>query len=202
MTRESIRHTLALLCTVIVAAAPAHAHEARDIAAMPAITLRVHDRAEVEDALMRQAMQRVDDVYLTAGIRVRWETGEGMVGHGDPPTTFDLLIVSDSLWPLPSGPSTEAHVMGRAARAARRAYIYYGRIRDAAVAFKRFPGNLLGDVVAHEVGHLLLPPDSHSELGIMRPNVALSELIEVFDPQQANAMRATLNAPPETDAAY
>jgi hypothetical protein len=37
-------------------------------------------------------------------------------------------------------------------------------------------GDVLGHVIAHELGHLLLGRDAHSEIGIMRPHWAKEEL--------------------------
>ena len=57
-------------------------------------------------------------------------------------------------------------------------------------------GDLLGVIMAHEIGHLLLPPDSHST-GIMAPNIDLF-LIDrggpSFDPHQGSMIRAKIAA--------
>ena len=59
-------------------------------------------------------------------------------------------------------------VFGRASRPIRRAYIFYDRILDHARLTGSNVARLLGAVIAHEVGHLLLPAFSHSPTGIMR----------------------------------
>ena len=70
--------------------------------------------------------------------------------------------------------------------------MFYDRIIDAAVTMKRFPGNFLGDVMAHEIGHLLLPGKEHFERGIMRANVPLNERLQTFDGDQAQIVRSTI----------
>ena len=51
-------------------------------------------------------------------------------------------------------------------------------------------------VIAHEVGHLLLPNDSHSAAGIMRADLSLSSLLrQGFTPRQS----ATIRAIPSSD---
>jgi hypothetical protein len=48
------------------------------------------------------------------------------------------------------------------------AWAFYERILDVATILGVDPGLLLGEVIAHEMGHLLLPYDSHSRTGLMR----------------------------------
>ena len=62
---------------------------------------------------------------------------------------------------------------------------------------------VLGHVMAHEVGHLLLGSDSHSPVGIMCPHWHSEQLRRVgmgalfFTPEQSRAMRARIsNLPP------
>jgi hypothetical protein len=52
---------------------------------------------------------------------------------------------------------------------------------------------LLGRVIAHELGHVLLPPNSHSLNGIMRGNIDLArENPDRFTSEQALMIRASL----------
>jgi hypothetical protein len=61
-------------------------------------------------------------------------------------------------------------------------------------------GDLLGVIMAHEIGHLLLPPNSHST-GIMAPNIDLF-LIDhggpSFDHRQGSMIRARIAAMPRS----
>ena len=63
-------------------------------------------------------------------------------------------------------------------------------------------GDLLGVVMAHEIGHLLLPPDSHAT-GIMAPKIDpfLNEHGGLaFDPRQASMIRARIGSMPSERA--
>jgi hypothetical protein len=57
---------------------------------------------------------------------------------------------------------------------------------------------LLGDVIAHEIGHLLLGTNSHSPTGIMsarwdRDYLRLALMgLQLFSPEQSSAMRETV----------
>ena len=61
-------------------------------------------------------------------------------------------------------------VFGRASRPTGVPTIFYDRIADHAKRTGSSVAVLLGAVIAHEVGHLLLPAFSHSPTGIMRPH--------------------------------
>jgi hypothetical protein len=50
------------------------------------------------------------------------------------------------------------------------AYAFYGRIGDFAATHRVEIGPILGSVIAHELGHLLLPQGSHSRTGLMSSN--------------------------------
>ena len=65
-------------------------------------------------------------------------------------------------------------VVGQAAAVARRAYIHYDRVVDMAVTPGRDIVTFLGYVMAHELGHLLLPDPRHSPAGIMRESFPLT----------------------------
>ena len=65
-------------------------------------------------------------------------------------------------------------MLGRAAGPTGRAYILTPRVAAVAARHRRDFDRLLGRVIAHEVGHLLLPPHSHSASGIMREKLDLS----------------------------
>jgi hypothetical protein len=76
-------------------------------------------------------------------------------------------------------------VMGQGAPMVGRAYIYYDRVLKLNPAPPRDIITTLGDVMAHELGHLLLPP-GHSNTGIMRPDInMMSRRLETFTDVEA-----------------
>jgi len=74
--------------------------------------------------------------------------------------------------------------------------IYTDRLTDLTCGRKWALGPILGELIAHEIGHLLLGPDSHCTGGIMRPHWGERDLEEaqrgqmLFTAQQAERMRA------------
>jgi hypothetical protein len=77
--------------------------------------------------------------------------------------------------------------------------IFYFRITDMALQGRCFVGDVVGKVLAHEVGHLLLPRPGHSSRGIMQANVELASVEQAsFTDAQAQAMREALTDAPAT----
>jgi hypothetical protein len=101
-----------------------------------------------------------------------------------------IAIVPNALSHLNAKP----HVMGAALRDTHGAigtivYAFFGRIHDFARVKRVSGGTMLAHVIAHEVGHLLLPKGSHSERGLMRGT---------WDRAQVeNAVRGELTFTPE-----
>ena len=76
--------------------------------------------------------------------------------------------------------------------------LYYARLAEPNAHLPLGEGELLGCVIAHEVGHLLLGTDSHSHEGIMQGHWEDPQLREAgkgnlqFTPSQAGLMREHL----------
>jgi hypothetical protein len=84
-------------------------------------------------------------------------------------------------------------VLGQANRPARLVYIFCARIGEASVKYVQEYTRLLGLVVAHETGHVLLPVDSHSDTGIMRAGVDWrTKTINYFTAEQGELIRSML----------
>jgi hypothetical protein len=80
-------------------------------------------------------------------------------------------------------------VMGQGAPLVGRAYIYYDRVLKLNPAPPRDVITTLGDVIAHELGHLMLPA-GHSNVGIMRPSINMtSRRLETFTEVEAAQIR-------------
>jgi hypothetical protein len=85
--------------------------------------------------------------------------------------------------------SLGADVMGQGAPLIGRAYIYYDRVLKLNPVPPRDIITTLGDVIAHELGHLMLPP-GHSNVGIMRPSINMtSRRLETFTTHEAAHIR-------------
>jgi hypothetical protein len=73
--------------------------------------------------------------------------------------------------------------------------LFYDRIAALNVGTTRTIPSLLGDVIAHELGHLMLPLPGHSADGIMRPEVETKSWhVKTFTKPQAREVLSRVRA--------
>ncbi len=158
------------------------------------IVLHVNNYAALSSEILDVAMARVAMVYERIGARVVWVDDQGSVKRlEDGQLHLTVLLLSRVMAEKKiSATGIEEGVLGQAHLPSGRASIFCERIAATPGA----PQNLaipLGDVIAHEVGHLMLGANSHSSSGIMRPNVNVRELqLQSFNNPQARAIRRSL----------
>jgi len=115
-----------------------------------------------------------------AGIRAHDRTGSILL------LSRDMADKKISLEGLKDG------VFGQAHQPSGRASIFCERIATMPGAPRYFPIPL-GDVIAHEVGHLVLGTNSHSRSGIMRAHTNVHTMhLQTFDEAQARTIRTVL----------
>src|SRR5262245_17762046 len=164
------------------------------------LAIAVCDRVGIDAKTLQAAETSATYVFQRAGLDVRWLNG------GDCsvlPVGPYVLVVIDEL--PPQGWATP-DAMGLAvvhSENHRRAYVFYSRVREFA-AFKTSRGFTqaesiaLGHVIAHEVGHLLIPAAPHSARGILRSRWRLRDWEQaasghlLFQPDQVRLIRRTL----------
>ena len=116
----------------------------------------------------------VDTIFRAAGLSVHW-TSALLTRHEDAPGdgVCHLAVVIVNLRTPDGDVDTKSDdVLGRAAPAYRRAWVYANHI---ATVTERRPGDanvLMARVIAHELGHLLLRSHRHAASGIMQRSVA------------------------------
>lgn len=156
----------------------------------PHATIRLQLRSEVNvsDEVLQESRREVARIFAHAGVEVIWA--------GTAPR-YAVTIVADVLGydraaspamgmvsPTNRGPI--AHVFLRQVRA-------FARIHDVDQSV------VLGHVIAHEVGHLLLATASHSSTGLMRGEWDGAQMRDVgrggltFTDRQAHAIRAVVS---------
>lgn len=159
------------------------------------IVLHVANDAALSRAVLDEAKARAASVYAVIGVRTVWVDG-GVTARHTQDGRLHLNVVLLSREMAEKKISTEGIkgvVFGQANAPSGRAYIFCDRI--ATMAGTTPFSTVLGDVIAHELGHLLLPPNSHSHTGIMRASVNVhANHFESFDATQADAVRTTLMA--------
>ena len=149
---------LAMTCGGAAGAGAAPQREVRDL------TVAVAHYAAVDPKTMKEAERVASDVYRRAGIEIQWVEPSTYEGA----TRLYVNVLSQEM-AAPYYASDET--VGFAIPGSRAANVIYERIRQAARRRHVASGLLLGYVIAHELGHLLLPAHSHSSSGLMRPDI-------------------------------
>jgi hypothetical protein len=149
---------LAMTCGGAASAGAAPQRGVRDL------TVAVAHYAAVDPKTMKEAEGVASEVYRRAGIEIQWVEPATYEGA----TRLYVNVLSQEM-AAPSYASDET--VGFAIPGSRAANVIYERIRQAARRRHVASGLLLGYVIAHELGHLLLPAHSHSSSGLMRPDL-------------------------------
>jgi hypothetical protein len=200
MTRTGRNASVALAAAVMMVAGQANA---QDEATTPSdqseatIVLHVTNYAALSREILDAASARVAMVYQLIGVRTVWVDGEvSPAQRQDGRLHFTVLLLSrDMAERKISAEGLKDGVLGQAHAPSGRASIFCDRIATMPGAPTYF-ANPLGDVIAHEVGHLLLRTNSHSPSGIMRAHANVRALhLQSFDKTQARAIRTTLREP-------
>jgi hypothetical protein len=156
------------------------------------ITVRVYDKAGVQGAALTYAEARAARVFAMIGVNVDWVDGNE-ANRLNLVAPYTILIMAEAPPTLKAAmKKLGTDVMGQGAPSVARAYIYYDRVLQLRVVPPRDVTTTLGDVIAHELGHLMLPP-GHSNLGIMRPSINMrSRSLETFTEAEAANVRGSV----------
>jgi hypothetical protein len=173
----------------------------------PSLTVRVYNHARVSDEIVADAEQTAGRILRKAEIGTAWiaclgEEAERHHGCRKEVGTADVMLLVVSRW-------TMDHVVGREAFGLAlpsgdealfgQASAFHHCVEEAVRRDGSIhPARLLGHVIAHEIGHLLLGPGAHTLCGIMCPSWRKEDLQEMaagtllFFPSQARVMQAAL----------
>jgi hypothetical protein len=172
----------------------AHA-AAGQIAAAPAVRVVIQDGAGVPAGSLERARVEATEIFRLAGISVDWIDAETCERR--------CLIMNITAKPVGTKSRNRAVVgVTPGARGARGiiAYAFYDRISIFSAELGLDVAKMLGHVMVHELGHLLLPHGAHSLAGVMRPawdRTQAKRALEgtmTFTPDQAELIRTRLSA--------
>lgn len=170
--------------------------DAAAASAQPPVVLHIDDRAAVPAPALAAAQTEVEQIFLAAGVEIAWATGRFpvslMKAHVETPGSRHVAVIV-----LNHDESSSAGMvgcaLGFAAKRSAAAYVLYNRVADASHNRAVDLAVVLGRVIAHEVGHVLLPPNSHAPHGIMRADLDLGLANpNRFTNGQARVLRAEL----------
>jgi hypothetical protein len=138
------------------------------------LPVTVFDYANIPAQWLSWAKESMSRIYGEIGVEIMWQDARSEARTG-----LIVLILPESRSTKEGIPeSVIGYTSGTADERRRVAYVLYGRMDqfrlEQAPAIQR--ANLLGHLMAHEVGHLLLPVQSHSPSGIMRARWSRADL--------------------------
>ena len=194
---KTAKRDLAIVATgILLVAGPANAHEESSAATEheAAMVLHVINYATLSRAALDVAKARVAVIYELIGVRIVWiDSEETVAQREDGRRHLTVLLLSrDMAERKISAEHIKDGVLAQAHLPSRRAHIFCDRIATTPGAPRHLPIPL-GDVIAHEVGHLLLGTNSHSPGGIMRARMDLQFFhLRSFDQRQAAVIRTSL----------
>ena len=158
-----------------------------------AVQVFLQDHGRVPADVLEQAKRAATRVFALSNIDVQW------IGDGPyQPCSLTVRIVAQTT----HATRGSRFVMGMApeTRETRAiiAFAFYDRIQLYSAALGLDASQMLGHVMAHELGHLLLPHGAHSTTGVMRgawdddqANQATMGLL-TFSPAEAALIRDRL----------
>jgi hypothetical protein len=124
------------------------------------LQVTVCDRASVDQAILTAAQAVAADAYRRVGVIIDWSDTGCIAGA---PGVYVNLTSDDA-----EAINFSNVTLGFAASGTSDATVLYDRIEIVARHYHVKREILLGYTIAHELGHLLLPPHSHSDRGVMR----------------------------------
>ena len=180
------------------------------------ITIHVHNYAGVDEKTLAEAEKVMTEIFRKAGVEIRWVdndlTSQNKLENPIDQESSHLFNIWVNFYPrlMAERFRLSSDVMGFAPGTQRNrdvVYVFYNRLE---VVYQkqmnaRSEGildriatmpQLLAHAISHEIGHVLLNIESHSETGIMRGNWDLNDLRDLaygyllFTKEQAPIIRA------------
>jgi hypothetical protein len=158
-----------LLVSLLSRAAVAQEHTDQTAVSL---TVSVFNDADVAPSVLSQAQGRATEIMRRSGVSLVWldcgVPGSRMANTGCSAIVFPKHI---SVRVVPKISPIKAHIFGQSfqdsAGEGSYAVVYFAGLATSKAAATVDTGELLGCVIAHELGHLLLGKDSHSTSGLM-----------------------------------
>ena len=168
----------------------------------PMFTVNVYNDARVSPALLQHSESIAGKIFQQAGFAILWkdcsqahvERQKMCLGTPDE-IAFAVRIVPHSL--SLSGEAFGVAFVGSDGQGTQ-ADVFYSGIEQLTNDSSANPADIMGHVMAHELGHLLLGLNSHSSLGIMQAHWTDRQLRQMsmgflkFDKRQSEAIGTRL----------
>ena len=161
----------------------------------------IYDYADVPEAALDAGQRTVDRIFGTIGVEITWmDPGRFQQAMPDDivlrrafvGAVLQINIVSPA---MQRKLGIHGHAAGSAITGTRLAWVSLAQVKRSSEQADTDLGTALGYVIAHEIGHLLLPANSHAVRGLMQERVD-PRLIATnnmwFLPEHATIIRSEL----------
>jgi hypothetical protein len=136
-------------------------------------------------------------IFRDVGVRVAWvDIASGPKARACEGMNLYVSFLSPYLIGQRTRQGSSETVLGSASPSTGYAFIYSERVKDLAPRRRIDEGVLLGRVIAHEVGHLLLGGHDHSRTGLMTAGMETDPtgLQALFHSKEVRSIRARLES--------
>jgi hypothetical protein len=158
----------------------------------PVIAIRVDDPNGSVTASLPRAQAIATDIYRQAGVTLQWAVDESTSANRT------LMVIMTTSAMAPAGITRDATGVAPTPGDGSRgttAFVFSDRVAAFAKAYRLAESDVLASALAHEIGHLLLPPNAHAANGIMRASWRPAFFppkapgVPGFPPEQARLLR-------------
>jgi hypothetical protein len=151
------------------------------------ITIGVYDYAQAGSAILLKAERATGGILQNAGVSIAWlscsadETAPSNPGcahlAGPLKITLHILPKDTAVRLRQKNDVFGIAAIGEEGEFGCDAWVFYDQVKEAAAQTGLSLPQIFGTVIAHELGHLLLGPNSHSRTGLMRARWSRQELL-------------------------
>jgi hypothetical protein len=140
----------------------------------------VYNDAGVPEAALQRAEQETSKIFWYAGVRIEWGGHGGSKGVEAVDSARDNTILTLAVRIVSHSRNLSDDVFGVAFLGAdgigQQADVFYDNVALLSKQSSRNSGEVLGNVMAHELGHLVLGSNSHAPIGLMKRHWASEDL--------------------------
>jgi hypothetical protein len=161
----------------------------------PTVVVHVNNHAGTPGSDLLRAQAEAERIFGAVGVRVVWaDEAAGPEHRACEGLNVFLSLASPSMIEELSSQGARENVLGSAPKESGRIFIYVKRVRMRAAETLLDERVLLGRVIAHEMGHMVLPGSGHSAVGIMVPGINANAVGVGFTSQESRAIRTLLES--------
>lgn len=137
-----------------------------DASKLPHVCVQVLNDAAVQSSIVRAGLEECSRIFRRAGVVIDWTLDPASESH-------DFVVVITKAVSPEASRNAVGYICSDSSGAS--AVVIWPRA-VALVTRRTFPFEILGRVMAHELGHLMIGQPHHSAFGVMRPSWTLEDL--------------------------